>query len=137
MAAVATDAADVAADAVDVAADVDEADLVDETAKRRIRGLVVQPKSSETTKSETVEHPIERASEHSAPERNNGYPNIERSNDRWRIYRFRLFKWQALVLAIIVASVTLVVTTQLLRWPIGLAVVMALLISGVVYVAKL
>lgn len=58
-------------------------------------------------------------------------------HDRYRVYRFRLFKPPVLVLATVVGVLFAVITWYAYHWPVGVAVPVALVIGAVLYVAKL
>ena len=59
------------------------------------------------------------------------------SSDKWRVYRFRLFKLPVLIIAIVIALIFLSVSTLMFYWPTGLAAAVAFVVGSVIYVAKL
>ena len=62
---------------------------------------------------------------------------VQGSIDRWRIYRFKTFKPQVMILAAIVATIFLAISRYSFKWPVELSLAIAFVIGSVIYVSKL
>lgn len=76
----------------------------------------------------TEQHLGERAKRHI---------EFQGSIDRWRIYRFKTFKPQVMILATIIATIFLAISKYSLKWPVELSLAIAFVVGSVIYVSKL